>query len=211
MGELAGLRGSIIVGPRLHPNVRAEPMSFRTNPDRILDSIDRARTRDEESRAAAFHRDASARELGTELPDMDATTSERLRRIFGLVEKAYTATASGTDIRRLAERFQTVGDIAGHHARGDVTVQIHYMDHDRVDDVGQTPFEILPAHMDEARKAARSTRPDALAIKILRKELRDGVLAAFRKMEPRLRDAIRERADMGHVAVRVTLDLRPAG
>ena len=185
-------------------------MSFRTNPDRILDSIDRARTRDEESRSAAFYRDASARELGTELPDVDATSAERLRRIFGLVEKAYMATASGTDIRRLAERFQAVGDISGHHARGDVTVQVHYLDHDRADDVGVTPFEIRPVHMDEARKAAGSTRPDALAIKLLRQHLRDGVLAAFRKMEPRLRDAVRERADMGHVAVRVTLDLRPA-
>ncbi len=186
-------------------------MSFRTNPDRILDSIDRARVRDEENRATAFIRDASARELGTELPEVDATPSERLRRIFGLVEKAYTATASGVEMRRLAERFQTVGDISNHHARGDVTVQIHYLDHDRSDDVGVTPFEIHPSRMEEARKVARSTRPDALAIKILRKELRDGVLAAYKKMEPRLRDAIGERADMGHLAVRVSMDLRPGG
>jgi len=185
-------------------------MSFRTNPDRILDSIDRARVRDEESREGAFFRDASARELDTELPDVDATPTERLRRIFGLVEKAYTATASGTDIRKLAQRFQTVGDISHRHARGDVTVQIHYLDHDRADDIGVTPFEIRPSQMEEARKTAKSTRPDALAIKLLRKELRDGVMGAYKKMEPRLRDAIRERADMGHLSVRVTMDLRPA-
>jgi hypothetical protein len=186
-------------------------MSLRNNPDRILDSIDRARTREAEGRAFAFTREATARELGTELPDVNATSAERLRRIFGLVEKAYTATASSPEMRRLAERFQTVGDISNHHARGDVSVQVHYLDHDRGDDVGVTPFEIHPARMEEARKAARTTRPDALAIRILRKELRDGVLAAYGKMEPRLRDAIRDRADMGHVAVRVTMDLRPAG
>jgi hypothetical protein len=29
-------------------------------------------------------------------------------------------------------------------------------------------------------------------------------------MEPRIRDALRERADLGHVQVLVTVDLRPA-
>lgn len=186
-------------------------MSFRTNPDRILDSIDRARTRDEENRGNIFTRDATARELGTELPDVNATPTERLRRIFALVEKAYTATAAGSEMRRLAERFQTVGDIHTHHARGDVSVQVHYLDHDRADDVGVHPFEVHPSQIDELRKTSRSTRPDALALKVLRQELRDGVLASYKKLEPRLRDGIRERADMGHLAVRVTMDLRPAG
>lgn len=186
-------------------------MSFRTNPDRILDSIDRARTRDEERRESVFTRDATSRELDTEVPDPGSTPTERMRRIFALVEKSYMATASGPEMRRLAERFQTVGDISGHHARGDVSVSVHYLDHERSDDVGVTPFEIHPSEIDEARKSARSNRPDALALKILRKELRDGVLAAYQKMEPRLRDALRERADLGHIAVRVTMDLRPAG
>lgn len=184
-------------------------MSFRTNPDRILDSIDRARTREEEGRAASFTRDATARELDTEVPPPGSTPTERLRRLFALVEKAYVATASSPEMRRLAERFQTVGDISHHHARGDVTVAVHYMDHERPDDVGVTPFEILSDRFEDARKSSRSTRPDALGLKILRQELRTGVLAAFKKMETRLRDGIRERADLGHVAVRVTMDLRP--
>lgn len=186
-------------------------MSYRTNPDRILDSIDRARSREEESRSALFTRDASARELGTDVPEPGATPTERLRRIFALVEKTYVATASGAEMRRLAERFQTVGDIANQHARGDVSVSVQYLDHDRDDDIGVTPFEIRPRDFEEVRKIANSSRPDALAIRILRKELRDGVAAAFKKMEPRLRDGIRERADMGHLAVKITLDLRPGG
>jgi predicted Rdx family selenoprotein len=40
--------------------------------------------------------------------------------------------------------------------------------------------------------------------------LRQGVKAAYAKLEPRIRDAIRDRADMGHVQVQVTMDLRPA-
>ncbi|MEX0856309.1 MAG: hypothetical protein WD056_01950 [Gemmatimonadota bacterium] len=185
-------------------------MSFRTNPDRILDHIDRERSRDDEGRDD-FVRDASARELGTEIPDLDATPAERVRRIFGLVEKAYMATASGTEIRRLAQRFQTVGDISHQHARGDVSVTVSYMDHDRPDDVGLSPFEIRPKRLEEARKLTKSTRPDANALRILREDLRSGVMGAYQKMEPRLKDAVRERADMGHVAVRVTLDLRAAG
>jgi len=183
-------------------------MSFRTNPDRILDSIDRARSRDEEGREE-FTRDASARELGTELPNSDATAAERVRRIFALVEKAYLATASGPEIRRLAQRFQAVGDISSHHARGDVSVAVSYLDHDRPDDVGLTPFEIHPTRIEETKKVSKSNRPDANALRVLREDLRDGVMAAYRKMEPRLRDAIRERADLGHLAVRVTIDLRP--
>ena len=110
-------------------------MSFRTNPDRILDHIDRQRNRDDDGRDN-YARDATARELGTELPEPDATPGERVRRIFGLVEKAYVATASSTDIRRLAHRFQTVGDISAHHALGDVTITVSYLDHERMDDVG---------------------------------------------------------------------------
>jgi hypothetical protein len=29
-------------------------------------------------------------------------------------------------------------------------------------------------------------------------------------VEPRIRDALRERADLGHVQIQVTVDLRPA-
>ena len=47
------------------------------------------------------------------------------------------------------------------------------------------------------------------ALRVLRKELRGGVLAAYQKLEPRVRDAIRDRADMGHIQVQVTVDLRP--
>jgi len=185
-------------------------MSFRTNPDRILDHIDRERNRDEDGREE-FTRDASARELGTEVPGLDATATERVRRIFSLVEKAYMSTASGPEIRRLAQRFQTVGDISGHHARGDVSVTVSYLDHERPDDVGVSPFEIRPSRIEEARKLTRSTRPDANALRVLREDLRSGVLGAYKKMEPRLKDAVRERADLGHISVRITLDLRSAG
>jgi hypothetical protein len=184
-------------------------MSFRTNPDRILEHIDRQRSRDEEGRDE-YVRDASARELGTEMPDSDATPAERLRRIFGLVEKAYMATASGPEIRRLAQRFQTVGDISSHHARGDVSVTVSYLDHERPDDVGLSPFEIQPGRLEDIRKVSKTNRPDANALRILRADLRGGVMSAYRKLEPRLRDAIRERADIGHLAVRVSIDLRPA-
>lgn len=184
-------------------------MSFRTNPDRILDHIDRQRNRDEEGREE-YVRDASARELGTDMPDLDATPGERLRRIFALVEKAYMATASGPEIRRLAQRFQTVGDISAHHARGDVSVTVSYLDHERPDDVGLSPFEILPRRLEEVRKVSKTNRPDANALRLLREDLRGGVISAYRKLEPRLRDAIRERADVGHLAVRVSIDLRPA-
>jgi hypothetical protein len=48
------------------------------------------------------------------------------------------------------------------------------------------------------------------ALKVLRKELRGGILAAYTKLEPRVKDAIRERADMGAIQVQVMVDLRPA-
>jgi hypothetical protein len=97
-----------------------------------------------------------------------------------------------------------------HHARGDVSVAIQYLDHDRSDDIGMAPFEIRPYQLTEARKETKTTRADVNALKVLRKELRTGVLQAYQKVEPRIRDALRERADMGHVQVQVTMDLRPA-
>lgn len=184
-------------------------MSFRTNPDRILDSIDRARSREDERAGSAYSRDATARELDTEVPDPGATPSERGRRVFRVVERSYLTLAGGADLKRLAARFQAIGDIHHHHARGDVSVSVHYLDHERHDDVGVAPFEILPGAIEEIRVSTGTSRPDANALKVLRKELRDGVMAAYRKLEPRVRDAIRERADLGHVAVQVTVDLRP--
>lgn len=184
-------------------------MSFRTNPDRILDSIDRARSREEERAGSAFSRDASARELDTEVPDSGATPSERGRRIFGVVERSYLSVAGSAELKRLAQRFQAIGDIHHHHARGDVSVSVHYMDHERYDDVGVTPFEVRPFEIAEAKKETKTSRADVNAMKVLRKELREGVRAAYQKLEPRLRDALRDRADMGHVQVQVTMDLRP--
>ena len=35
-------------------------------------------------------------------------------------------------------------------------------------------------------------------------------MLAYKKMEPRIRDALRERADLGHLSVNVTMDLRTA-
>ena len=55
-------------------------MSYRTNPDRILDNIDRARNRDAESARFQVDRQALGRDLETDMPDVDATTSERLKR-----------------------------------------------------------------------------------------------------------------------------------
>lgn len=182
-------------------------MSFRTNPDRILDSIDRSRNRDADG--LDFVRDASVRQLDTEVPSPDATSADRLRRIFGVVEQAYRETAGSKEMRRLAQRFQTVGDISTHHARGDVSVSIHWMDHDRSDDIGVSPFEIKPARFDELKKSTGQSRADGLAIRLLRADLRDGVMSAYSKIEPRIKEAIRERADLGHVAARVTMDLRP--
>jgi hypothetical protein len=184
-------------------------MSFRTNPDRILANIDRARDREAEARED-FMRQAVGRELETELPDMDATTTERVRRIFKLVERAYMTTAGSRELRQLAQRFQSIGDIPHHHARGDVTVAIHYIDSDRHDDIGMSPFEIYPDRLAEEKKVTKTTRPDVNALRVLRAELRSGVMAAFEKIQPRVREAVRERADIGHVSAQVTVDLRPA-
>jgi len=185
-------------------------MSYRTNPDRILENIDRARNRDAESAGLYVERQAMGRELDSQMPDLDATTTERTKRIFSILERAYTRAAQRTELGRLASRFQAVGDIHHHHARGDVSISIHYMDHERYDDVGVSPFEIRPYEITDAKKETKTSRADVNALKVLRKELRGGILAAWQKLEPRVKDAIRDRADMGAVQVQVTVDLRPA-
>ena len=184
-------------------------MSYRTNPDRILENIDRARSRDMERALSLNDRQARCKELDTDIPDGDATTPERLRRLFKLVESGYRKAAQNTEIGPLATRFRAIGDIAHQTARGDVSVSIHYLDAERHDDVGVVPFGVTPHDLEEAKKLTRTSRPDVNAIKVLRLRLRDGVLAAYDKIKPRLRDAIKERADIGHVAAEVTLDLRP--
>ena len=185
-------------------------MSFRTNPDRILESIDRERTRAEEAALHTDDRQAVGRELDTVLPAPDATNMERMKRVFQLVEKSYMTAAQGTELGRLAARFRAIGDLHHHHARGDVSVVIHYMDSPRYDDVGMSPFEIRPLDLVEIRKETESTRADVNAMKVLRQELRTGVMSAYKKMEPRVKDGLRERADMGHLTVTIIMDLRPA-
>ena len=185
-------------------------MSFRTNPDRILENIDRSRNRDS-AEGRGTDRQAIGRELDTEVPDVDATTPERLKRVFGCVERAYTKSAQGPALGPLAARFQAIGDIHHHRARGDVSLSIRYLDHDRPDDFGMAPFEVNPDDLVEMKKETKTSRPDVNAMKILRTELRTGVLAAYQKVEPRIRQAIRDRADMGHIEVQVTMDLRPNG
>ena len=118
-------------------------MGLRTNPDRILENIDRQRIREEEAQAGQ-DRQAVGRELETEIPDVDATTPERMRRIFEIVERSYTKAASNVELGKLASHFRTVGDIPTHHARGDISVSIQYIDSARLDDIGMSPFEILP-------------------------------------------------------------------
>jgi hypothetical protein len=84
------------------------------------------------------------------------------------------------------------------------------MDHDRYDDVGVSPFEVKPYQIADAKRETKTSRADVNALKVMSKILREGILAAYQKLEPRLRDALRDRADMGHVQVQVTVDLRPA-
>ena len=186
-------------------------MSLRTNPDRILESIDRERSRDEESAARpSDHRQAVGRELDTASPAPDATNPERMKRIFRLVEQSYRQAAQGSELGKLASRFRGIGDLHHHHARGDISVVIQYHDSSRPDDVGMSPFEIRPEDLTETKKETGNSRPDFNAMKLLREELRDGVLSAYKKMEPRIRDALRERADIGHLSAGVTMDLRAA-
>jgi hypothetical protein len=187
-----------------------ESMGFRTNPDRILENIDRARARGDDAPASGTDRQATGRELDTDVPEADATNPERLKRVFGAVERAYTECAQSINLGPLAARFQAIGDIHHHRARGDVSVAIHWMDHDRNDDIGMVPFKVTPEDVVEARKETKTSRPDVNAMKILRARLRDGVMAGYKKIEPRIREALRERADYGHVSVTVTVDTRPA-
>ena len=185
-------------------------MSLRTNPDRILESIDRERTRAEVASQHTDDRQAVGRELDSMPPAPDATQSERMKRIFRTVEKAYTSTAKAEELGRLAARFRAIGDLHHHHARGDVSVVVHYMDSQRHDDVGISPFEVRPRDLEEIKKETESTRADVNAMRVLRKHLRDGVMSAYKKMEPRVKDGLREKADVGHLTVTVTMDLRPA-
>ena len=183
-------------------------MSLRTNPDRILENIDRQRSREEEGQAGE-DRKASGKEMDSEIPDVDATTPERMRRIFKIVERSYTSAASNVELGKLASHFRAVGDIPTHHALGDVSISVQYIDSPRLDDIGMAPFEILPERLIEAKKKTKTSRPDVNAMKVLRVEIRDGVMAAYKKVELRIRDALRDRADMGHVQVQVTMDVRP--
>lgn len=186
-------------------------MSLRTNPDRILENIDRQRSRDEEAAGRTpDDRQAVGRELDTLPPPEDATNPERMKRIFGLVERSYTQAARSDELGKLASRFRGIGDLHHHHARGDVSVVIQYHDSGRPDDVGMSPFEIRADDLAEKKKDTGNSRADFNAMKILRTELRDGVMSAFKKMEPRVRDALKERADIGHLSVNVTMDLRTA-
>ena len=59
-------------------------MSLRTNPDRILDNIDKQKLREEENRNNQ-NREAVGKALNNKAPDLDATTPERTKRIFGVV------------------------------------------------------------------------------------------------------------------------------
>jgi len=186
-------------------------MSYRTHPDRILDHIDRERNRDLDDPGAPTVRQASARELGSEKPDASSTQHERLTRIFNLIDTSYTKTAQSADLRRIAARFRGIGDLAEHRARGDVTISVQYLDAQRNDDVAMAPFEVRPDALEEAKEATGTSRADVNALKVLREHLREGVMAAYAKLEPRLRAAIRDRADLGHVSVQITVDLRAAG
>lgn len=184
-------------------------MGYRTNPDRILENIDRARSRRDEE-AEGYERQATGRQLDTDVPDSDATSRERTKRVFRAVERAYVKAAQRDTLGALAARFQSIGDLHHHHARGDVSVQVRYLDASRSEDVGMAPFEIRPDEIQEARKESGTSRADVNALRVLRRKLRDGVMSAYEKIEPRVRDAVRERADLGHVEVQVTVDLRPA-
>ena len=115
-------------------------MSLRTNPDRILDNIDRQRTREEEGHAGQ-DRHAIGRELDITIPDIDATTPERMRRIFSIVESSYTKAAANVELGKLASHFRAVGDIPTHHARGDVSIPHFYV----IDSTGTVVREGVPS------------------------------------------------------------------
>jgi len=184
-------------------------MSLRTNPDRILDNIDKQKLRDEEHQSNQ-NRQAIGRALNTEPPDLDATTPERTKRLFQIIQEAYGQAASNTELGRLASQFRAVGDIPNHHGRGDISVSIKYVDSPRSDDIGMSPYEIVPQRLLDAKKETKTSRPDVNALRVLRLEIRDGVLTAYKKLAPRIKDALRDRADMGAVNVQITMDVRPA-
>ena len=129
-------------------------MSLRTNPDRILDNIDKQKLREEENQNNQ-NREAVGTASDFEAPDLDATTPERTKRIFGVVEEAYNDIASNKELGRLASHFRAVGDIPNHHARGDVSIAIDWMDSPRSHDIGMTPYEIVPQRLLEAKKETK--------------------------------------------------------
>lgn len=181
----------------------------RSIADRILDNIDRARSRDQERLLSLDGQQARGRDMDAAVPDNDSTSPERLKRLFAVIDKAYRKAAQSQQMTPLAERFRAIGDISHHMAQGDVSVSLHYMDSERHDDVGVSPFEIGPGDMEQAKKESRTSRPDVNALKVLRLRLRDGVLAAYEKILPRVRDGMKERADFGAVEAEVALHLRP--
>jgi hypothetical protein len=69
---------------------------------------------------------------------------------------------------------------------------------------------VKPEQVADQKRETRTSRPDVNAMKVLRVALRAGVLASYKKIEPRLREGLRERADMGHVGVTITVGLRSA-
>ena len=135
-------------------------MGLRTNPDQILENIDRQRSREEEAHAAGQDRQAVGKELETEIPDVDATTPERMKRIFAIVERAYNQAASNAELGKLASHFRAVGDIPDHHAHGDVSVSIQYIHPSRPHDVGMAPLEIRPHPLFAAKNATTHSRHD---------------------------------------------------
>lgn len=185
-------------------------MGYRTNPDRILENIDRERDRDGRENVGEVVRQAVGKDLNTDAPEGGAAHEERLTRVFKGIEKAYMNAAQSADLRKVASRFQAIGDVHHHHARGEVTVTLDYLDHDRGEDIAVIPYEIRPSVVEELEKETKTSRPDVNALKALRQELRSCVLKAFKRLEPRIRDSIRAGADEGHVAAKVALDLRPA-
>ncbi len=198
-------------------------MSYRTNPDRILEGIDRARSRNMERALALNDRRTRGWTLDSTVPEPDATTPERMARIFGLVETAYRNAAAGREMGPLAARFQKIGDISSQDALGDVSVSVQFLGlpaeslgpSDRgmrqwQEAVDIAAFHVKPEDLREAELETRTSRPDINAMKVLRLRLRDGVRSVCRKIEGRIREALRERADFGHVQVEVTLDIRPA-
>ena len=72
-----------------------------------------------------------------------------------------------------------------------------------------TPYEIVPQRLLEAKKETKTSRPDVNALKVLRLEIRNGVLTAYKKLAPRIKDALLDRADMGTVEATITMDVRP--